>query len=72
MELKLFQQREFLIESQHKMEKSMLYPRVGLLGFGTFIQPGIEFGTSKLNNIFIGRELRMKELKEEIEKLKKN
>lgn len=26
----------------------------------------------KLNNIFIGRELRMKELKEEIEKLKKN
>lgn len=53
-ELQLFQHKEFLIESQSKIEKSMLYPKVGLLGFGTFIQPGADFGTSKLNNIFVG------------------
>lgn len=53
-EIKVFQQQDNLIEAQSKIDKSMLYPKIGLLGFGTFIQPGVEFGTSTLNNIFVG------------------
>jgi outer membrane protein TolC len=53
-ELELFQQQENLIAAQSKIDKSMLYPKIGLLGFGTFIQPGVDFGPSKLNNIFVG------------------
>jgi outer membrane protein TolC len=53
-ELRLFQNRENLIEAQSAIDKSMLYPRVGLLGFATFIQPGVDFGASTLNNIFVG------------------
>jgi outer membrane protein TolC len=53
-ELELFQQQENLIAAQSKIDKSMLYPKIGLLGFGTFIQPGVDFGPSRLNNIFVG------------------
>jgi outer membrane protein TolC len=53
-ELELFQHQENLIAAQSKIDKSMLYPKIGLLGFGTFIQPGVDFGTSTLNNIFVG------------------
>lgn len=53
-ELTLFQQQEYLIESKQNIEKSMLYPKIGVLGFGTFIQPGVDFGASQLNNIFVG------------------
>jgi outer membrane protein TolC len=31
----------------------MLYPKIGLMGFGTFIQPGVSFGTSELTNILV-------------------
>ncbi|MCG8309086.1 MAG: TolC family protein [Cytophagales bacterium] len=53
-ELVLFQNRENLINAQSQIDKAMLFPKIGILGFGTFIQPGADFGTSKLNNIFIG------------------
>lgn len=53
-ELRMFQNQEYLIEASGKIDKSMLYPKVGLLGFGTFIRPGVDFGASKLENIFIG------------------
>jgi len=53
-ELRLFQNQENLIEAQSAIDKSMLYPKIGLLGFGTFIQPGVDFGASTLNNIFVG------------------
>ena len=53
-ELSLFKNQEYLVEAQSRIEKSMLYPKVGLLGFGTFIQPGVDFGASTLNNIFVG------------------
>ena len=53
-ELRLFQNQENIIEAQSEIDKSMLYPKIGILGFGTFIQPGADFGTSKLNNIFVG------------------
>ena len=53
-ELKMFQNQEYLIEAGSKIDKSMLYPKIGLLGFGTLIRPGVDFGTSTLDNIFIG------------------
>ena len=53
-ELKLFQNQVSLIEAQSKIDKAMLIPKFGLLGFGTFIQPGVDFGTSNLTNIFVG------------------
>ena len=53
-ELRLFAQQEKLFEAQRKIDKSMMYPKVGLLGFGTFIQPGIDFGPSKITEIFVG------------------
>lgn len=53
-ELRLFQNQENLIKAQSAIDKSMLYPKFGVLGFGTFIQPGADFGTSTLNNIFVG------------------
>ena len=53
-ELSLFQNQEELIHAQQAINKSMLYPKIGLLAFGTFIRPGVDFGTSQLDNIFVG------------------
>ncbi len=53
-ELTLFQNHEALIQAQSKIDKAMMYPKVGIMGFGTFIQPGIDFGASTLNNILVG------------------
>lgn len=52
-ELTLFQNQEYLIEAQNRIDKAMLYPKIGITGFGTFIQPGVDFGTSKLTNILV-------------------
>ncbi len=53
-ELKLFQNQEYLVEAQDKMDKTALYPKIGLMGVGIFIQPGAEFGTSTLDNLLVG------------------
>ncbi|MBX2841282.1 MAG: TolC family protein [Flammeovirgaceae bacterium] len=53
-EMRLFQSQEFLIEAKSNIDKAMLYPKIGIMGFGTFIQPGVDFGPSKLNNILVG------------------
>jgi outer membrane protein TolC len=53
-ELSLFHNQKFLVEAQLKMEKTSLYPKVGLLGLGVFIQPGAEFGASTINNLLVG------------------
>lgn len=53
-ELQLFQNQENLILAQSAIDKAMLYPKVGVMAFGTFIQPGVDFGSSTLNNIFVG------------------
>ena len=53
-ELRRFQNQEELIEAQSRIDRSMLYPKIGLLGFATLIEPGIEFGVSTLDNIFVG------------------
>lgn len=52
-ELTMFQNQEYLIEAQNKIDKAMLYPKIGIIGFGTFIQPGVDIGASKLNSILV-------------------
>ncbi|MEP2024846.1 MAG: TolC family protein [Reichenbachiella sp.] len=53
LELSVFDHQRKLIDSQDGLNKALLYPKIGLLGFGTFIQPGINFGPSSLNNILV-------------------
>lgn len=53
-ELRRFQNQEELIEARKQIDRSRLYPKIGLLGFATFIEPGIDFGASNIDNIFVG------------------
>jgi outer membrane protein TolC len=48
-----FKNQQTLIESQAKLNKATLIPKFGLMGFGVFITPGVDFGTSELTNIFV-------------------
>ena len=52
-ELALFMSQEALIESQTKMQRSGIYPKLGLMGFGTFIQPGISFGQEEMTQLLV-------------------
>lgn len=52
-ELIKFNQQRLLVESQAKLNKAMLIPKFGVMGFGVFLTPDVEFGTSTLNNIFV-------------------
>ena len=53
-ELRLFENRNNMLLAQDKLSSTSLYPKVGLLGLGVFIQPGSEFGLSKVNNLMVG------------------
>jgi outer membrane protein TolC len=53
-ELRRFQSQEEMIQAQRQIDRSVLYPKIGLLGFATLIEPGIDFGGSTINNIFVG------------------
>ncbi len=52
-EMMKFKNQQSLIESQAKLNKATLIPKFGLMGFGVFITPGVDFGTSELTNIFV-------------------
>lgn len=52
-EIMKFRNQKSLIESQAKLNKATLIPKFGLMGFGVFITPGVDFGTSELTNIFV-------------------
>jgi outer membrane protein TolC len=52
-ELSLYQYQRKQVESQDKTIKVGNMPKVGLLGAGIMIQPGIAFGTEKLNSLAI-------------------
>ena len=52
-EMMKFRNQQSLIESQAKLNKATLIPKFGLMGFGVFITPGVDFGTSELTNIFV-------------------
>lgn len=53
-ELRRFQSQAEMFEAQSQMDRSVLYPKIGLLGFATLIEPGIDFGASTIDNIFVG------------------
>lgn len=52
-ELQLFQNKLKLLEAQAKIDKAAVLPKIGILGFGTFIQPGVDFGASTINNLLV-------------------
>lgn len=52
-ELEQFEQQRALIEAQSSLNKTQLYPKVGLLGFGTFLNPGINFGPDNIDRILV-------------------
>lgn len=52
-ELSLFANQKALIDARSQLNKSALYPKIGLLGFGTFLTPGIDFGTSEIDRILV-------------------
>ncbi len=53
-ELNTYENKRLSVEAQRNINKAMLYPKVGVMGFGTFIQPGVDFGASSLDNILVG------------------
>jgi len=52
-ELSMFASQKAMIDAQAGLNRSSLYPRIGVLGFGTFLNPGINFGTSEINRILV-------------------
>ena len=52
-ELAKFQSQRELIDAQARLNKASLIPKFGLLGFGVFLTPGVDFGASTLTNVFV-------------------
>lgn len=52
-ELIKFQKQREMIEAQARLNKAKLFPKIGLLGFGVFLSPGVEFGASDLTNLLV-------------------
>lgn len=52
-ELTIFNSQRDLVNAQAKLNKATLIPKFGLMGFGVFLTPGVDFGTSELTNIFV-------------------
>lgn len=53
LELMKYDSQRALINAQAKLNKSTLMPKFGLMGFGVFLSPGIEFGTSTTSNLLV-------------------
>jgi outer membrane protein TolC len=52
-ELSFYQNQRKQIEAQEKMLKVGYLPKIGLLGVGILVQPGMAFGSEKLNSLAI-------------------
>lgn len=52
-ELKVFNNQLALLEAKSRKDKSMLYPKIGIMAFSAIIQPGVEFGTSTIENVLV-------------------
>lgn len=52
-ELRKFDNQRELIEAQAKLNKAKLMPKIGLLGFGVLLSPGVDFGASTLTDIVV-------------------
>ena len=49
----MFENQKAMIDAKAGLNRSSLYPRIGLLGFGTFLSPGVDFGASSINRILL-------------------
>jgi outer membrane protein TolC len=52
-ELSLYQHQRNQVESQYSLTRVGYMPKVGLLGAGILIQPGVDFGAAKINSLAI-------------------
>ena len=52
-ELLKFNSQRALIDAQARLNKATLIPKFGFLGFGVFLTPGVDFGTSQLTNLLV-------------------
>lgn len=52
-ELGMYKNKLLSVNAQLDINKAMLYPKVGVMAFGTFIQPGVDFGTSSIENLMV-------------------
>ena len=53
-ELNLYSSQQRLIEFQSSMNKVQNMPKLGLLGFATLIEPGVNLGPSSVSNVWVG------------------
>jgi len=52
-ELSKFSSQRALINAQADLNKASLMPKLGVMGFGVFLSPGLEFGTSTMDNLLV-------------------
>lgn len=53
-ELNLYASQQRLVDFQSSMNKVANMPKLGLLGFATFIEPGVSLGPSTISNVYVG------------------
>lgn len=53
-ELSLFKNQMKLVQAKYDMSQTSLYPKIGLMGIGIFIEPGINFATSEITRLMVG------------------
>ena len=53
-ELSLFKNQMKLVQAKYDMSQTSLYPKIGLMGMGIFIEPGINFATSEITRLMVG------------------
>lgn len=52
-ELAKFSSQRDLINAQATMNKATLMPKLGVMGFGVFLSPGLDLGASSLDNLLV-------------------
>ena len=53
-ELALFKNQRKLVQAKYDISQTFLYPKIGLMGIGIFIEPGINFATSEITRLMVG------------------
>ena len=53
-ELNLYASQQRLVDFQSSMNKVANMPKLSLLGFATFIEPGVSLGPSTISNVYVG------------------
>jgi len=52
-ELAKFSSQRALINAQAQLNKATLMPKLGVMGFGVFLSPGLDLGASSLDNLLV-------------------